>query len=134
MNLHKNYADMTADFRKRGLDKYSNAFLWKKLVASHAKLVVFITEAQSWSKKMNTDIDTINGIDIILAYPKLGAKAKAAAALAKKMAEAEAARKQAAGEAAVLAEKEAADLAMKKALEEVAALAKKMHDHAKKAE
>jgi len=66
MNLQKNYAEMTADFRKRGV---KNAFLWKKLVASHAKLVVFVAEAQSWSKRMNTDIDSINEIDMVLTYP-----------------------------------------------------------------
>ena len=71
MSLQKNHADMVADFRRRGV---RNEFLWKKLVASHAKLVVFVTEAKSWSKRMNTGIDSINEIDMVLAYPKLGAK------------------------------------------------------------
>jgi len=90
MSLKKNYENMVADFRKRGLGKDTHThlkkFLWKKLVASHAKHVVFVTEARSWSKRMNTDIDGINEIDTVLKYPqplKTVAKNKAVAAPAK---------------------------------------------------
>ena len=86
MFLQKKHEDRVADFRKRGLRKgkqtHSKKFLWKKLVASHAKYVVFVTEAQSWSKRMNIDIDGINEIDTVLKYPqplKTVAKNKAVA-------------------------------------------------------